>query len=123
MCLSGGILQLFLIRIFCAIFISFTLVSLKFNIPEDRKLDIKIHDHSNTEVDSEVFEEIVQESHGPFLVSFANEAPGNCCLLAFDYTHIVEVEMLHYEIAFIFPISQVALSPRHLRALLHLKTQ
>ncbi|KAK0149216.1 hypothetical protein N1851_010256 [Merluccius polli] len=31
----------------------------------------------NTEVDCEVFEEIVKEFHGPFLVSLANEAPGN----------------------------------------------
>ncbi|XP_056464805.1 uncharacterized protein LOC130404185 isoform X2 [Gadus chalcogrammus] len=51
-------------------------VSLKFNIAEDRRLDIKIYDQSNTEVDSEVFEEIVQEFHGPFLISLANEAPG-----------------------------------------------
>ncbi|XP_041922974.1 uncharacterized protein LOC121687886 [Alosa sapidissima] len=52
-------------------------VSLKFNIAEDRRLDIKVYDQSNTEVDSEVFEEIVQEFHGPFLISLANEAPGN----------------------------------------------
>ncbi|CAL8341764.1 unnamed protein product [Gadus morhua 'NCC'] len=51
-------------------------VSLKFNIAEDRRLDIKVYDQSNTEVDSEVFEEIVQEFHGPFLISLANEAPG-----------------------------------------------
>ncbi|KAK5865335.1 hypothetical protein PBY51_016509 [Eleginops maclovinus] len=52
-------------------------VSIKFNIDEDRRLDIKIHDQSNTEVDAEVFEEVVKESQGPFLVSLANEAPGN----------------------------------------------
>ncbi|KAK0134007.1 hypothetical protein N1851_030443 [Merluccius polli] len=52
-------------------------VSLKFNIAEDRRLDIKVYDQSNTEVDCEVFEEIVKEFHGPFLVSLANEAPGN----------------------------------------------
>ena len=75
-------MQLFLIRTFCALFISFTLVSLKFNIAEDRRLDIKVYDQSSTEVDSEVFEEIVQEFHGPFLISLANEAPGNCCLPA-----------------------------------------
>ncbi|XP_059892875.1 uncharacterized protein LOC132446569 [Gadus macrocephalus] len=51
-------------------------VSLKCNIAEDRRLDIKVYDQSNTEVDSEVFEEIVQEFHGPFLISLANEAPG-----------------------------------------------
>ncbi|KAL2079825.1 hypothetical protein ACEWY4_025569 [Coilia grayii] len=51
-------------------------VSLKFYIPEDRRLEIKVHDQSNTEVDSEVFEEIVKEFRGPFLVSLANEAPG-----------------------------------------------
>lgn len=66
----------------------FTLVSLKFNIPEDRWLDLKVHDQSNTEVDCEVFEELIKEFHGPFLVSLANEAPGNCCLLAYDlHTH------------------------------------
>ncbi|CAL8282882.1 unnamed protein product [Gadus morhua 'NCC'] len=54
----------------------FLRVSLKFNIAEDRRLDIKVYDQSNTEVDSEVFEEIVQEFHGPFLISLANEAPG-----------------------------------------------
>ncbi|XP_063058531.1 uncharacterized protein LOC134452092 isoform X2 [Engraulis encrasicolus] len=52
-------------------------VSLKFNIPEDRWLDLKVYDQSNTEVDAEVFEELVKEFHGPFLVSLANEAPGN----------------------------------------------
>ncbi|XP_063058389.1 uncharacterized protein LOC134451923 [Engraulis encrasicolus] len=52
-------------------------VSLKFNIPEDRWLDLKVYDQSNTEVDAEVFEELVKEFHGPFLVSLANGAPGN----------------------------------------------
>lgn len=61
-----------------------TPVSLKFNIPEDRWLDLKVYDQSNTEVDAEVFEELVKEFHGPFLVSLANEAPGKCCLLAYD---------------------------------------
>lgn len=54
----------------------FTPVSLKFNIAEDRRLDLKVYDQSNTEVDSEVFEELIKEFHGPFLVSLANEAPG-----------------------------------------------
>lgn len=60
-------------------------MSLKFNIPEDRRLDLKVYDQSNTEIDSEVFEELIKEFHGPFLVSLANEAPGNCL---YDlYTH------------------------------------
>lgn len=127
MCSSGGI-ALFLSITFCALFIFFTVVSLKFNIPEDRRFDIKVYDQSNTEVDSEVFEEIVKEFHGPFLVSLASDAPGNFCLLGNDYTHIVEEEVLNYVILFIFLNAQVTLSLhhlhlRHLHALLHLKTQ
>lgn len=46
-------------NILCTVYF-FTLVSLKFNIPEDRRLDLKVYDQSNTEVDCEVFEELIR---------------------------------------------------------------
>ena len=39
---------------------------LKFNIPEGRQLGMKVYDQSDTEVDADVFEEIVKESPGAF---------------------------------------------------------
>ncbi|XP_066508846.1 uncharacterized protein [Hoplias malabaricus] len=51
-------------------------VLLKFNIPERRQLDMKVYDQSNTEVDSEVFEEIAKESPGTFRVTLYSEELG-----------------------------------------------
>ncbi|KAL7381300.1 hypothetical protein ABVT39_003530 [Epinephelus coioides] len=48
-------------------------VCLKFNIPEGRQPDMKVFDQSDTEVDGEVFEEIVKESLGTFRVVLSNE--------------------------------------------------
>ncbi|XP_049447697.1 uncharacterized protein LOC125898086 [Epinephelus fuscoguttatus] len=48
-------------------------VCLKFNIPEGRQPDMKVFDQSDTEVDGEVFEEIVKESPGTFRVVLSNE--------------------------------------------------
>ena len=50
---------------------------LKFNIPEARQPDMKVFDQSDTEVDVEVFEEIVKESPGTFRVMLSNEELGN----------------------------------------------
>ncbi|CAL8295164.1 unnamed protein product [Lota lota] len=47
-------------------------VCLKFNIPESRKPDIKVYDQSDTEVDSDVFEELVKESPGTFRIMLGN---------------------------------------------------
>ncbi|CAI5670013.1 unnamed protein product [Oreochromis niloticus] len=51
-------------------------VCLKFNIPEGRQLDMKVFDQSDTEVDAEVFEEIVKGSPGTFRVMLSNEELG-----------------------------------------------
>ncbi|XP_066540242.1 uncharacterized protein [Hoplias malabaricus] len=51
-------------------------VLLKFNIPERRQLDMKVYDQSNTEVDSEVFEEIAKESPGTFRATLYSEELG-----------------------------------------------
>ncbi|XP_031440292.1 uncharacterized protein LOC116224474 [Clupea harengus] len=51
-------------------------VCLKFNIPEGRQLDMKVYDQSDTEVDSEVFEEIVKESPGAFRIMLGSEGLG-----------------------------------------------
>lgn len=58
-------------------FLSFTSVCLKFNIPESRQPDMKVFDQSDTEVDEEVFEEIVKESQGTFHIKLSNEELGN----------------------------------------------
>lgn len=50
---------------------------LKFKIPEGREQDLKVLDPSDTEVDREVFEEIVKESPGTLRVLFINEELGN----------------------------------------------
>lgn len=51
---------------------------LKFNIPEGRQQDLKVYDQSDTEVDVDVFEEIVNQSSGTFRVMLSNkEDPGN----------------------------------------------
>jgi len=55
----------------------YKLVCLKFNTPEDREPDMKVCDQSDTEIDSEVFEELVQESGGPFRIILSNEGYGN----------------------------------------------
>lgn len=49
----------------------------KFNIPECRQPDMKVFDQSDTEVDGEVFEELVKESPGTFRVMLSNEELGN----------------------------------------------
>lgn len=54
-----------------------TSVCLKFNIPEGRQLDMKVFDQSDTEVDAEVFEEIVKGSPVTFRVMLSNEELGN----------------------------------------------
>ncbi|XP_030587923.1 uncharacterized protein LOC115782070 isoform X1 [Archocentrus centrarchus] len=52
-------------------------VCLKFNIPEGRQQDLKVYDQSDTEVDVDVFEEIVNQSPGTFRVMLSNkENPG-----------------------------------------------
>ncbi|KAF4116564.1 hypothetical protein G5714_004053 [Onychostoma macrolepis] len=51
-------------------------VCLKFNIPESRQPDIKVYDQSDTEVDTEVFEEIVKESPGTFRIMLGNGGLG-----------------------------------------------
>ncbi|KAL7868765.1 hypothetical protein SRHO_G00101490 [Serrasalmus rhombeus] len=43
---------------------------------EERQSDIKVYDQSDTEVDSEVFEEIAKESPGTFRVTLCNEELG-----------------------------------------------
>lgn len=48
---------------------------LKFNIPESRQQDLKVYDQSDTEVDIDVFEEIVKQSPGTFKVTLRNEEP------------------------------------------------
>lgn len=54
------------------------LVCLKFNIPEGRQQDLKVYDQSDTEVDVDVFEEIVNQSPGTFRVMLSNkEDAGN----------------------------------------------
>lgn len=50
---------------------------LKLNIPEGRQPDMKVFDQCDTEVDGEVFEEIVKESPGTFRVMLSNEELGN----------------------------------------------
>ncbi|XP_030279373.1 uncharacterized protein LOC115585259 isoform X2 [Sparus aurata] len=62
-------------------------VCLKFNIPEGRQLDMKVYDQSDTEVDAEVFEEIVKDSPGTFRVMLSNEE------LASDDTIILNFTM------------------------------
>ncbi|GAA6069268.1 uncharacterized protein LOC120484307 [Tachysurus ichikawai] len=47
-------------------------VCLKFNIPESRQPDIKVYYQSDTEVDAEVFEEIVKESPGTLRIKLGN---------------------------------------------------
>lgn len=54
----------------------FLTVCLKFNIPESRQPDIKVYDQSDTEVDTEVFEEIVKESPGTFRIMLGNGGLG-----------------------------------------------
>lgn len=54
-----------------------TSACLKFNIPEGRQLDMKVFDQSDTEVDAEVFEEIVKGSPVTFRVMLSNEELGN----------------------------------------------
>ncbi|XP_073719706.1 uncharacterized protein [Misgurnus anguillicaudatus] len=49
---------------------------LKFSIPESRQPDIKVYDQSDTEVDTEVFEEIVQESPGNLRIMLGNGGLG-----------------------------------------------
>ncbi|XP_072559112.1 uncharacterized protein [Paramormyrops kingsleyae] len=51
-------------------------VCLKFNISEDRQLNMKVYDQSDTEVDAEVFEEILKESPGTFRIMLGNEELG-----------------------------------------------
>lgn len=58
-------------------FPSITSVCLKFNIPEGRQPDMKVLDQSDTEVDREVFEEIVKESPGTLRVMLINQELGN----------------------------------------------
>ena len=50
---------------------------LKFNIPDDKQPNMKVYDQSDTEIDAEVFEEIVKESPGTFKVTLSNEEHGN----------------------------------------------
>lgn len=54
----------------------FTSVCLKFNIQESRQEDLKVYDQSDTEVDIDVFEEIVKQSPGIFKVTLSR------CLLS-----------------------------------------
>ena len=54
-----------------------TSVCLKFNIPEGRQLDMKVYDQSDTEVDADVFEEIVKDSPGAFRIMLGSEGFGN----------------------------------------------
>ncbi|XP_037304448.2 uncharacterized protein si:ch211-277p15.1 [Pungitius pungitius] len=51
-------------------------VCLKFKIPESRQPDIKVYDQSDTEVDTEVFEEIVKESPGTLRIMLDNGGHG-----------------------------------------------
>lgn len=49
----------------------------KFKVPEDREVDLKVYDQTDTEVDADVFEELVKESPGAFRVMLKNEELGN----------------------------------------------
>ncbi|KAL7882949.1 hypothetical protein SRHO_G00006070 [Serrasalmus rhombeus] len=45
-------------------------------IRSSRRHDIKVYDQSDTEVDSEVFEELAKESSGIFRFTLCSEEPG-----------------------------------------------
>ncbi|XP_058490287.1 uncharacterized protein LOC131464160 [Solea solea] len=74
-------------------------VCLKFNIPEGRQPDLKVFDQSDTEVDGEVFEEIVKESPGTFKVMLSKEeldaslSSSSSCSAASDDTIILNFTM------------------------------
>uniref|UniRef100_A0A1A8NN88 Si:dkey-103d23.3 n=3 Tax=Nothobranchius TaxID=28779 RepID=A0A1A8NN88_9TELE len=52
-------------------------VCLKFDIPGEKLFDLKVYDQSDTQIDAEVFEEIVKESPGTFRVMMSNEELGS----------------------------------------------
>ncbi|CAB1435190.1 unnamed protein product [Pleuronectes platessa] len=73
---------------------------LKLNIPEGRQPDLKVFDQSDTEVDGEVFEEIVKESPGTFKVMLSKEeldaslsSTSSSCSAASDDTIILNFTM------------------------------
>ncbi|XP_076613140.1 uncharacterized protein LOC143336740 [Chaetodon auriga] len=74
-------------------------VCLKFNIAEGRQPDMKVLDQSDTEVDREVFEEIVKESPGTLRVMLINEeldaslSSSSSCSVTSDDTIILNFTM------------------------------
>ncbi|KAM9447084.1 uncharacterized protein Hap1MRO34_023537 [Clarias gariepinus] len=82
---------------------------LKFNIPESRQPDIKVYDQSDTEVDTEVFEEIVKESPGTFRIMLGNGGLGasqsSSCSGTSDDTVILNFTMCD-------PVEEIAAAER-----------